>query len=626
MENCRHLPVMKRLARSRIVAASASVALLLSASAPTMQDDEARPVVQSKNDQGSLMRVADMTWKAGDRDTAIALYNRAHEMNPQDPRPLIALARALDEVGAHSDAVARWQEAVRLAPSDADALGGYGVALARFGQPELARNYLKKAVAAAPTTDTYNALGVVHDQLGDAAAAQAAYRAGLEKTPTDARLASNLGLSLALSGRVKEGIEILERVVVRPDANVRHRQNLALAYALAGQDEMSARFGRIDFETGEAERNVMRYSSLAALPDHATRVSAVGALRQTQVAANRPAASVESAALVNARDAQPEPKADKQRQAGAEAPVTPMLNATRVAPAEPEVTKATPLPRPRANDAPMALAAASAGDKAPRKPLAMPPKQPVVSESTKKPAAPARVREAAPQPPVPAETRTAPAAPGKTNEKPATQVAAVPAVRADAAPADDAAAALGKPQVYRPEFRPAEPAKPAVASAAPVAAGKAEAAGGSSAPSGPVAAAPAKPASAVMQPAVPKRQTAAAPEAKDYPLSLAGIEIPSIEDRMVVAASAYHAGEFAFAAEIWQPLADAGVAQAMFHLGALYYEGKGVERDLGKAYMNLRQAELAGFADARIVLVLVETKLTEADRKRVEQQLAAAAR
>jgi hypothetical protein len=95
---------------------------------------------------------------------------------------------------------------------------------------------------------------------------------------------------------------------------------------------------------------------------------------------------------------------------------------------------------------------------------------------------------------------------------------------------------------------------------------------------------------------------------------------------MVVAASAYHAGEFAFAAEIWQPLADAGVAQAMFHLGALYYEGKGVERDLGKAYMNLRQAELAGFADARIVLVLVETKLTEADRKRVEQQLAAAAR
>ena len=62
--------------------------------------------------------------------------------------------------------------------------------------------------------------------------------------------------------------------------------------------------------------------------------------------------------------------------------------------------------------------------------------------------------------------------------------------------------------------------------------------------------------------------------------------------------------------------------RAQFHLGAVSYEGRGVERDLKQAYTLLRRAEMSGFADARIVLVLVETRLPEAERASAEKQLA----
>ena len=47
-------------------------------------------------------------------------------------------------------------------------------------------------------------------------------------------LRNNLGLSLALSGQHAEAIEMLRAVVDEPGAKARNRQNLALAYGLAG--------------------------------------------------------------------------------------------------------------------------------------------------------------------------------------------------------------------------------------------------------------------------------------------------------------------------------------------------------------------------------------------------------
>ena len=42
---------------------------------------------------------------------------------------------------------------------------------------------------------------------------------------------------------------------------------------------------------------------------------------------------------------------------------------------------------------------------------------------------------------------------------------------------------------------------------------------------------------------------------------------------------AYQRGDFSAALEEWQPLAEAGDSRAIFNLGTMYDEGKGVVRD-----------------------------------------------
>jgi Flp pilus assembly protein TadD len=648
---------------TRAALAVAGGALLLTACAPDQQATRTRPVTRVDDEIGAMMRVAAMTRQSGDVDTAIALYRRAHELDPRDPQPLIELARLLDERGAPADAALMWQEALRIAPDDAVVLGGYGLTMARLGQPELARTYLQKATAVAPTATTWNALGVVRDQLGDAPGAQAAYRAGLKLEPSDLRLANNLGLSLALSGQFGEALPLLEAAAARPDATSRHRQNLALAYALDGREEPAARLAGSATEAAEAQRNILRYAGIAALPDHASRVAAVSALRSALPARQQAATAVAMPAPLPSAEPN-EAKAD-----GAADRVTPLVMATRLSPATPNTAPAPGQHKVAAVQQPSGGPLPTAANNEPATPsdAAMAQPTPVIAAAPPAPrplmaavAAPTQVEEPAP----PAEAVNLPggAVDATAEAEPAPSIAANPRIYRSAvfspatlavSPAGSEAPALTTlPRVYRSDiFKAAgEPgAKPPIALAAddgsreaPLTAASlaapftvAEAPANAPASAAEDAVAPASVAELVMSSdseAAPRPETPGVqPDAPDadgavaaLPLALAGIAVPSVDDQLLVAASAYHAGEYAFAAHIWQPLADAGSLRAQFHLGALYYEGRGVERDLAKAYMLLRQAELAGFGDARVILALVEAKLPDSERKQAEAQVAAA--
>ncbi|MBT4906269.1 MAG: sel1 repeat family protein [Rhodospirillaceae bacterium] len=72
---------------------------------------------------------------------------------------------------------------------------------------------------------------------------------------------------------------------------------------------------------------------------------------------------------------------------------------------------------------------------------------------------------------------------------------------------------------------------------------------------------------------------------------------------------AYETKNYARAYEVWQPLAAAGEASAQFHLGALYFEGRGVRQDLAQARRWLRAALDQGQERARFLLGRVETQL-----------------
>ena len=67
---------------------------------------------------------------------------------------------------------------------------------------------------------------------------------------------------------------------------------------------------------------------------------------------------------------------------------------------------------------------------------------------------------------------------------------------------------------------------------------------------------------------------------------------------------AYEQQNFVEALNIWRPLADAGDAKAAYNIGALYFEGKGVERDPNLALEFWRKAAEAENVDAQHNLAL----------------------
>jgi len=72
--------------------------------------------------------------------------------------------------------------------------------------------------------------------------------------------------------------------------------------------------------------------------------------------------------------------------------------------------------------------------------------------------------------------------------------------------------------------------------------------------------------------------------------------------------AAYQAGDYREAFRIWEPLAKNGNARAQFHLGALYFEGRGVARDFSQARFWLSRAAENGSAPARSLLPVVESE------------------
>lgn len=226
-------------------------------------------------DAAVMLRVGDAAAASGDHRTALPIYRRAHRLAPLEPAPLVRIGDSLNALGAWQEAGDVWAEALRLDADDPDALEGYATALTVLDQPQLALEYWRRALALGESAALYRGMGVAYDMAGQPGEAQAAYRDGL-RLEHDLGLLNNLGLSLALSGEYDEAIVVLEEAVGMAGAGPRHRQNLAMAYALAGLGERALAVARHDLDEASLIRNLGFYETVRRLPDHGERVAAVG--------------------------------------------------------------------------------------------------------------------------------------------------------------------------------------------------------------------------------------------------------------------------------------------------------------------------------------------------------------
>lgn len=69
-------------------------------------------------------------------------------------------------------------------------------------------------------------------------------------------------------------------------------------------------------------------------------------------------------------------------------------------------------------------------------------------------------------------------------------------------------------------------------------------------------------------------------------------------------ASAFDAGQYDKARELWTPLAENGDARAQYAIGRLYEKGKGVERDFAQAFVWYRKAAEKNHPDSQYRLAV----------------------
>lgn len=215
---------------------------------------------------GSPMHLAERAAEAGDFQAAAGLYQQTFDANPGSVEALVGLGRSYAAMGQYSRAEQALLEANRRRPNDPQIL----LELARIqlgaNKPQAALDNLQVARAKAPRDlGIITAEGIALDRLSRHAEAQIVYRDGLQISPTDFALLSNLGLSLGLSGQTTEGITILRELVRDGSATANTRGNLALVYGLAGRDREASATLQNDLSPDQIQANLAYYHELRAL-------------------------------------------------------------------------------------------------------------------------------------------------------------------------------------------------------------------------------------------------------------------------------------------------------------------------------------------------------------------------
>ena len=174
---------------------------------------------------------------------------------------LFDVASELGDKKEYDAAIAKWNEALALSPDDAKAQSNLGVLLATVGRMDEAMAHYRKAVESEPDyPDGYTNLGIALARAGKLDDAIPYLEKAAQLSPWDAKAHSNLGAALAERGRTGEAIAECEKALRLSPGDSEAHANLAIALAKAGRlDDAIANFEKAlagDPDSGEIHANL----------------------------------------------------------------------------------------------------------------------------------------------------------------------------------------------------------------------------------------------------------------------------------------------------------------------------------------------------------------------------------
>jgi len=218
--------------------------------------------------------LAQLALESGRPDSAITIYRKQLELQPNDTALLLAVGIAYNQMSEFDLALHYLNQAQSVLRNEADdsessdlihgqILREKGNAQQGLGQVEGALSDLKQAVTLLPNdAKALNSLGINFALFKDYRQARTAFTGALANAPENLEYRNNLALAWILDGQPQQGIDVLYSHYLRGSSTSKSRQNLALAFAMKGDVEAAEVIAKQDLTKAELENNLAYYQQL----------------------------------------------------------------------------------------------------------------------------------------------------------------------------------------------------------------------------------------------------------------------------------------------------------------------------------------------------------------------------
>lgn len=237
--------------------------------------------LQEEGEQGSIIRAGDRVQAAGDPASAIKVYESALKQDPPHKLPLyLKLGEAYMNADQLDEAKRIYGDALPYDENN-EVKMQLGRLYLSTGQADAALSIFEKILAfGQDNPKALNGMGIAHDLRTEHDLAQGCYRKALLLNEGNKDIQSNLGLSLAFEGKYDEAFKWLQPVGESPTATSKQRHNLALVYALAGDNARSQDLFSRDMNVTEINENFHMLQMVARPPVSPRQKSAQEPVKQ----------------------------------------------------------------------------------------------------------------------------------------------------------------------------------------------------------------------------------------------------------------------------------------------------------------------------------------------------------
>ena len=227
---------------------------------PPPHFDSARQIA---GDSSPSLRFARAARDAGDLAAAIRLYRTLVAEPSTSPAVKSEYGQVLLSANMLDEAIEMFSE---VPPGTSERLGallGLTKAYLALGEPARAIADADQAFALAPHDERVLVdRGVALDSLERHAEAQSPDRAVLATAPRHVPARNDLALSLAVTGRYDEAVELLTPLARSSSATPRIRENLALVYGLMGDTNRAAVLSSADLDDSSIKANMAFFAAV----------------------------------------------------------------------------------------------------------------------------------------------------------------------------------------------------------------------------------------------------------------------------------------------------------------------------------------------------------------------------